>query len=232
MDKQPVNSRQQTDVAESYSAATLEPDLVERLFAGCITDRHDAGHVLFLQDDLSDELHLLVSGTVEISIYSASGRKLVANIVTAGSLVGEIGALDGGIRTATATCFSNCEVKTLSRAKLLRRVEDDGELASALINLLCARLRWISAELGDQAHLKIDQRLAKRLTLLDELMADRNGWIAIPQAELAEYLGATRESINKILTAWRREGILESKRGSIRILKPDRLLQLSRDRDT
>ncbi len=216
------------DIEESPSAATLAPEMIERLFAGCVADHHSGGQDLFLQDDISEELHLLVSGSVEISIYAASGRKLVANMLKAGSLVGEIGALDGGMRTATATCTTDCEVKTISRPQLLRRIEEDGELATALIGLLCARIRWISAELGDQAHLKIEQRLAKRLVLLNDLMTDADGWIKITQADLAEFLGATRESVNKTITHWEDENILKKRRGYIRVLKAGSLRALSR----
>lgn len=223
-----LNMHPEDEIQESPAAATLEPEMIERLFLGCISDHHNSGHDLFLQDDISEEIHLLVAGTVEISIYAASGRKLVANIVRAGSLVGEIGALDGGIRTATATCTTDCEVKTLSRGQLLRRIAEDGELATALIGLLCARIRWISAELGDQAHLKIEQRLAKRLVLLSRLMSDDNGWIKITQADLAEFLGATRESVNKTITHWENDKILEKRRGFIRVMKRGVLHRLSR----
>src|SRR5690606_3226264 len=106
------------------------------------------------------------------------------------SLVGEIAALDGGERTATATCITACELVSLSRARLFERIEQHPRLAVAIIELLCARLRWVSGELGDQALLKIEARLAKRLAFLSGLIADPDGWIAISQSELAEFLGA------------------------------------------
>jgi CRP/FNR family cyclic AMP-dependent transcriptional regulator len=212
---------------ELAAAATLPTQILDELFSDAVIERKKTGHHLFLQDDRSENLYFLRSGTVEISIYSIAGKKLVANIVRSGSLIGEVGALDGGMRTATATCIEDCEILVIGRTRLLAKISTNPEIANALIALLCARVRWVSGELGDQAHLKIEQRLAKRLTMLGRLMAGSDGWIAIPQAELAEFLGATRESVNKILTQWRRLGLLELKRGSVRIVDHGRLQEFA-----
>lgn len=209
------------------AAATLSPEIFKILFSGARLEHKKAGHHLFLQDDRAENLYALRAGTVEISIYSVAGKKLVANIVRAGGLIGEIGALDGGLRTATATCVEDCDVLVISRKRLLAKIAEKPEIATGLIKLLCARVRWVSNELGDQAHLKIEQRLAKRLLMLGELLAGKDGWIPIPQSELAEFLGATRESVNKILTLWRRLKVLELKRGSVRIADRGRLLEFA-----
>ncbi|WP_265516556.1 Crp/Fnr family transcriptional regulator [Nitratireductor luteus] len=197
--------------------ARLRPDQFERLFGGCRPEHHSAGKHLFMQEDASDRIYGVLSGTIEISIYSPGGRKLVANIELTRSLVGEIGVLDGGARTASALCLTDCVLVSLSRAQLFERLEKNASLALAMIGLLCARLRWVSGERNDQALLKIEARLAKRLLFLSRLMADGDGWIPISQSELAAFLGATRESVNKILNEWRGRSLIATKRGAIRV---------------
>lgn len=205
------------DLRELPRLARISPHLFELLFSGCKLERFTAGQHLFVQEDVADRIYGVISGTVEISIYSAGGQKLVANIELAQSLVGEIGALDGGPRTATAICFSDCELVSLSRAQLFDRIEKHPPLARAMIELLCARLRWVSGELGDQAFLGIEARLAKRLIFLSGMMSDQSGWIPISQSELAEFLGVTRESVNKTLNEWRNRSIITIKRGGLRV---------------
>lgn len=197
--------------------ARLRPDQFELLFGGCRTEHHGAGKHLFMQEDASDRIYGVLSGTVEISIYSPGGRKLVANIELSRSLVGEIGVLDGGPRTASALCLMDCALVSLSRTQLLEKLEKNASLALAMIGLLCARLRWVSGERNDQALLKIEARLAKRLLFLSRLLADGDGWIPISQAELAAFLGATRESVNKMLNEWRGRSLIAMKRGAIRV---------------
>jgi CRP-like cAMP-binding protein len=205
----------------------IGPDLFDLLFTGCRVERYAAGQHLFVQEDASDRIYGVISGTVEISLYSPGGQKLVANIELHHSLVGEIGALDGGTRTATAICLTPCELVSLSRAQLFERMERHPTLARVMIELLCARLRWVSGEMGDLAFFAIEARLAKRLALLSRINADKDGWIEISQAELAEFLGATRESVNKTLNDWRSRGVIELRRGGVRVMSAPRLRHIA-----
>lgn len=197
--------------------------LFDLLFKGCRIERYPAGQHLFVQEDDSDRIYGVLSGTVEISLFSPGGQKLVANIELHHSLVGEIGALDGGTRTATAICLTACELVSLSRAQLFERMQSHPDLARAMIELLCARLRWVSGEMGDLAFFAIEARLAKRLALLSSINSGRDGWIELSQAELAEFLGATRESVNKTLNDWRSRGVIELRRGGVRVISAAKL---------
>jgi len=196
----------------------VQPDLLSQLFRGQTIEHWSDGETLFLQDDPSDRVFGIVSGAVEISLLSPDGRKIVANLVTAPSLVGEIGALDGGPRTATATCSGPCRLQSLSRANFLDKVTSTRELSAAVIDLLCSRIRWISGEFGDQVMLKVDARLAKRLLSMAAALAEGREWIEISQSELADFLGATRESVNKHLKRWREARLIDIRRSGVRIL--------------
>ncbi|BCG79393.1 hypothetical protein MesoLj113b_29350 [Mesorhizobium sp. 113-3-3] len=155
----------------------------------------------------------------------------MANLEPSYSLIGEIGALDGHPRTATAICLTVCELVSLSRKQLFDRIEKHPPLARAMIELLCARLRWVSGELGDHAFLSIEARLAKRLFFLARVIADGSGWIPISQSELGEFLGATRESVNKTLNNWRNRSIIAMKRGGLRITNAGALRHLADSQD-
>jgi CRP-like cAMP-binding protein len=214
------------DSKASKEAASLCPAHFELLFGGCKPEGRKAGEYLFMHEDPADRVYGVLSGTVEISTYSMSGRKLVANIELSRSLIGEIGALDGGPRTASAVCLTDCELVSLSRAQLMRKLAENASLALAMIELLCLRLRWINNERNDLALLKVEARLAKRLLLLRERLADDAGWIRISQSELAAFLGATRESVNKMLNTWRNREFIDIKRGAIRLVSRHSLQEI------
>jgi CRP-like cAMP-binding protein len=214
------------DSKASKEAASLCPAHFELLFGGCKPEGRKAGEYLFMHEDPADRIYGVLSGTVEISTYSMSGRKLVANIELSRSLIGEIGALDGGPRTASAVCLTDCELVSLSRAQLMRKLAENASLALAMIELLCLRLRWINNERNDLALLKVEARLAKRLLLLGERLADDAGWIRISQSELAAFLGATRESVNKMLNTWRNREFIDIKRGAIRLVSRHSLQEI------
>jgi CRP-like cAMP-binding protein len=217
------------EAAAAFDQSFSDRDLFELLFDNCVADRMPAGRHLFLQEDRSDRIFGLVDGSVEISIYSIDGQKLVANMQTPPNIIGEIGALDGGLRTATAICRTDCMIVSLDRTQLLRRIEESPLLARSMLRLICRRVRWVSESLGDQAFLNVEARLAKRLLLLDRLLADEAGWIAISQSEIAEFLGATRESVNKLINAWRSRSLIDIKRGRIKVANARSLRQIATD---
>ena len=156
------------DGKASDETVSFRPEHFELLFGNCRPERYQAGDYLFMHDDPSDRIYGVLSGIVEISTYSISGRKLVANIEQSRSLVGEIGALDTGPRTASAVCLTDCDLVSLNRPQLMRKLADNASLALAMIEILCLRLRWLNAERNDLALLKIEARLAKRLLLLGD----------------------------------------------------------------
>lgn len=214
----------------SASPKAFPAAFFRELFAGCHPERHTAGQALFIQGDPGDRVFGVLSGKLEISLLASDGRKLVANIETAESLVGEIAALDGGPRSASVTCLSDCSVVSLSRTQMLDRLDRSPALSHAIIAHLCGRLRWMSDEVGDQALLSLDRRLAKRVLLLAGIIAEPTGWIIVSQQEIAEFLGATRESVNKSLSDWRAAGLVEVGRGKLRVVAPDGLRRIAEGR--
>lgn len=215
------------EAGQSFS----DRDLFELLFDNCVADTLPAGRHLFLQEDRADRVFGLIDGSVEISIYSIDGQKLVANMQTAPNIIGEIGALDGGLRTATAICRTDCLIVSLDRPQLLRRIEESPVLARSMLQLVCRRVRWVSESLGDQAFLSVEARLAKRLILLDKILADPAGWIAISQNEIGEFLGATRESVNKLLNGWKSRALIDVRRGHVKVINARGLRRLATDED-
>lgn len=226
MDNTQARGLRTTQDSKASKEATLRLAHFELLFGDCRSEHHQAGEYLFMHEDPADRIYGVLSGTVEISTFSLSGRKLVANIELSRSLIGEIGALDGGQRTASAVCLTDCELVSLSRTQLMRKLGENASLALAMIDLLCARLRWIDNERNDLALLKVEARLAKRLLLLGERLADDAGWIRISQSELAAFLGATRESVNKMLNTWRNRKLIDIRRSAIRLVSKHGLQEI------
>jgi len=201
----------------------LSPCVLDQI-AGLAMIRTYAGDaILFRQCDPGDALYIVESGLVEISFIGPSGRKLVLNYMHAGDVFGEIALLDGGERTATATTVGPSTLYRIARSDALALLADKPEVAAELIHVLCRRLRWISSQLEDRALLPIPARTAKKLLLLVERMDALNGHLEISQNDLADIVGATRESVNRTLSQWRDLGWIELARGTIRVKNVDDL---------
>lgn len=221
--------------AGDFTGALRRSDLIGDLSAesldylGDIVERIDLERnaVLFFQDDPGDGVYVVESGSVEISILSPSGKKLSLNVMRPPDVFGEIAALDGGPRTATATCLEDTALLRFGRRRLREAMLEQPEIAVDLIAILCARLRWVSQQVEDLAIRNLEGRLARRLLILHHKFSDEMGNLQLSQSELADFLGVTRESTNKTLQTWRSRGLITLSRGSIRIIKLDDLANVA-----
>ena len=108
-------------------------------------------------------------------------------------------------------------LRRIGRSELLELFRDDPDIAAELVGILCARLRWISQQVEDLALLNVEGRVASRLIILHRKFSDASGQLHISQSELADFLGITRETTNKVLQSWRAAGLIDLSRGAIRI---------------
>lgn len=185
-----------------------------------------AGEVLFTQGDPGDAFYVIERGDIEISVHSSDGRKLALDVHRDGEVFGEI-ALFGGNRTASATALTDCTLRRIRRSDVLSALRRDPDLALDFIDVLCARLRTVSAKVEERAFLPVPARLASRLLYLDGKIARPDGTLMVSQADLADFVGATRESTAKTLARWRARNWIALSRGSVRILDRDALEDLA-----
>ncbi|MCW2318320.1 cAMP-binding domain of CRP or a regulatory subunit of cAMP-dependent protein kinases [Rhodoblastus acidophilus] len=190
------------------------------------------GELLCNVGDPSDALFVILSGRMRIWIASASGVEVTLNVLVAGSIFGEIGMLDGSVRTAGASAMSPAELVSISRATFFRALERDSQLARNVIGLLCRRLRWTSARMEDAVLRPAPQRLARLLAHLaqDHSRLTRRGHeltLKLTQGELAQWTAMSRESLNKLLNRWIDEGVLFQEKGVLTICNAEMLSDLA-----
>ena len=186
--------------------------------------RVDAGHALFDQGDFDDRLYILDEGRMEVSVLSAAGKKLSLNQMRAGAVFGEIAVLDPGPRTARIEALEPCRLRAIRQASLTAAMAAHPDLAIELLRLSGRRMRWLSAQVEEQFFLTPAARLAAKLIYLRSEAGD----VRMSQAQLADYVGVTREVVSKTLSEWRRDGVVGLSRGRI-VLEDINALEEIRD---
>jgi CRP/FNR family transcriptional regulator, cyclic AMP receptor protein len=206
---------------------------IKRLDSFADTRRIASGTTLFVKGAPGTALFAVVSGTVKIAVTSIDGREATFNLLHAGDIFGEIALLDGQPRTANAIAVTDCELIVIKHGDFLRFVHGEPQVAMKLIELLCARLRVAGTRMEEAVFLHLPVRLARLLVwLLEEnaAAADKNS-LSITQQEISGLLGATRESVNKHLQIWARQGVIALKRGTILVLVPRALAAIANGHD-
>jgi len=187
---------------------------------------------IFQEGDQPDGLYVIESGEIKISFESSEAKEMIVVIYGPGDIVGELGALDGFPRSATATAHTNTTVRFLNTKQFSDYLGRNTPVAFSLLRMLAQRLRQTSDVLEDSLFLGVEPRLAKRLLVLADRFGDASPKglrfkFGLSQGDLGKTVGLTRESINKTLGKWTRAGILKHEDGVVTIYDLDRLSDIA-----
>ncbi|MGN0064311.1 MAG: Crp/Fnr family transcriptional regulator [Nocardioides sp.] len=186
------------------------------------------GEVLFHEGDSGDRLYVVLEGKVKLGRSSADGRENLLAIMGPGQMFGELSLFDPGPRSATVTAVTDAAFASLSHEDLLRWLDGRPQVARGLLSQLAARLRKSNDVVADLVFSDVPGRVAK--ALLD--LADRFGRSAddgihvhhdLTQEELAQLVGASRETVNKALADFASRGWVRLEPRSVVIMDIERL---------
>lgn len=196
-------------------AAALEARGFRRSFA--------RGHAIFHAGQVADRVLILRTGRVKVIAPSASGREIVLAFHVPGDLVGELAALDGGVRSASMVALEAVDVLALTPTEFRAFLDAHPAAALALVSTLSRRLRDADARLMEFATVDSLGRVAIRLVELCERFGEPDGDeidVALPlsQEELAGWACTSLESAARALQTMRSLGWIETRRRAIRVL--------------
>lgn len=210
------------------------------LFAGLLDDdraelaarlrrrRYRRGETLFLRGDPGSFLYVVQVGRVKIAMSSNQGKEVILALMGPGDFFGELALLDGGERSADAVVVEDCSLLLLGRKDFNRYVEQRPRVALEVMSVLSRRIRQTNNLVHDAAFFDVPGRLANAMLRLGETLGyETPAGVTInrhlTQAELAEMIGSTRESVNKWLSYYQRQRFIRLERGLITILRPQAL---------
>ena len=198
----------------------LAPEDLDKLVSYSRVMRYRANDSIFLKGSPGTGMMAVISGRVKISAPSPDGKEVILNLINPGEIFGEIALLDGKERTADAVALTDCELLVLERRDFLPFLQSRPELCVRLLGVLCERLRRTSEQVEEILFLELPERFARALMRLAQSHGERTpGGIRITlplsQREFGEMVGISRESINKQLSAWQRDGWIALDKGQI-----------------
>ena len=204
---------------------------LDELAALARTQKFDKGAIVFNQGDEGDALYGVAAGRIRVSVSDESGREVFLNHLSPGETFGEIALLDGLPRTASAIAATASTLVSIARSTFISHLANDASLGMHLIELLCQRLRWVSERVEEDTFLAGPARAARRLYMLAENfgLPARGGDIelTISQAELAQFLGMSRQMVNQYLQDWVKAGWITLSRGHVVVHEPGEIRNLS-----
>jgi CRP/FNR family cyclic AMP-dependent transcriptional regulator len=215
--------------------AELDPQEVAKVAAVSQVRSYAQRQVIVTQGEPAQALYAIVRGRLKVVSAGPDGRDTVLGIMAEGEVFGEVALIDGGTRSATVTAIESCELLVVERKQFLELLEQSPQISIKLLIVLAGRLRRLSQRSEDAAFLDVPSRLARSLLDLAVRFGERRAAsndisisLKLSQQELGDLIGATRESINKHLNDWTRQGFLRLQSGRMIISDIESVRRLAR----
>jgi CRP-like cAMP-binding protein len=217
-------------LAEVGLFADLSPTELENLALLMRPRAYAKDEVIYLRGDPGTAFYLIISGKVKIALTSPDGKELILRRMGPGAFHGELALLDEEPRSADAIALEESVLLVLQRDAFRQFLQNHPAAAASLLSTVSHYLRRNAELIEDATFLDVPARLARVLLQL----ASEPGSTAVPaagavipekvkQGELASLVGATRESINKWLGAFEKQGLIRYDKGQITLLRPSGL---------
>lgn len=191
------------------------------------------GDVLFHEGEPGDRLFLVRDGKIKLGRRSNDGRENLLAVLGPGEMFGELSLFDPGPRTATATVVADAVILELGHHDLVAWLVDKPTVAEHLLQALARRLRRTNEALADLVFSDVPGRVAKALLDLSTRFGqpvDEGIRVAhdLTQEELAQLVGASRETVNKALADFAARGWVRREGRAVVLLDVDRLERRAR----
>ncbi len=210
---------------EGHPTTGLVPDL---LLHAARTVTASQGQAVFEQDAPGEAAYLVVEGKVKIIQRTDSGPSNVLALLGPGHVFGELSLFDGGARSASAYAVTSVTLRELDRDRLDELLHAHSDVAIWLIQQLAHRLRRATDSAAELVFSDVPARLAQILLDLADQFGRQDGGVVLvdhglTQLELAQLVGAARESVNKALSAFATRGWIRVEGRTAHILDQDAL---------
>ncbi|CAL99678.1 transcriptional regulator, Crp/Fnr family [Saccharopolyspora erythraea NRRL 2338] len=189
--------------------------------------------MIFAEGEPGDRLYIIQSGKVKLGRKSPDGRENLLAIMGPSDMFGELSIFDPGPRTSTATTVTEVRALTMDRTALRQWIGTRPEIAEQLLRVVARRLRRTNGMLADLIFTDVPGRVAKALLQLAQRFGSQEAGLLrvthdLTQEEIAQYVGASRETVNKALADFAHRGWLRLEGKSVLILDPERLARRAR----
>ncbi|HEX2910270.1 MAG TPA: Crp/Fnr family transcriptional regulator [Chloroflexia bacterium] len=211
--------------------AGLEPDhqALAKLAAATVEEHYERGQLLFLEGETCRGLYYVQEGRVRVFKSGPEGKEQNLRLAGPGMTFNDVPVLDGGPNPASADALEPCTVWIVPTSAVQQLLDDEPEIAKAVIKIFANRMRHLTALIGDISLRQVTGRVAR--ILLSQVEEDAIPGIGISnmvssqmtQAQIASTAGTVREMVGRALKSMENAGAIEAHRGHIIIKDSQKL---------
>lgn len=217
---------------KSASGEAAPPELVSALQAAGNPLRARSGQLLVAEGARSDDVYIILSGKLRVTIYSADGREVIMRDLGLGEMFGDLSAVDNGRRSASILAVEESRLLILKGRDFRTQVFSTPAAAAWFATHLVHQVRMLTERVFELSTLNVRSRLHCQLLRLCALAGVSGNSATIepsPTHEvLATMIGSHREAVTREISYLVTAGIVEQGRRRLVVTDLGKLTNLVR----
>ena len=182
---------------------------------------------VFSEGDMPLNVYFIKSGNVKTFKSNPDGKELIINLYSTNDFFGFEAILENQNYSESAVTLQDTELISIPRYDFLIMVQQHPDVSKSFIRLLCKAVADREKQLLNLAYNSVRQRTAEALLKASQLKDDKS-IISITRDDLAKMVGTAAESVIRVLSDFKDEGLIEAEGTKIRILHPAKLEKVIR----
>lgn len=177
------------------------------------------GKVIIAQDGAPNKLFFILQGKVKIFHTTLKGSEYLMAVAGPGELVGEVEILTNENHICSVKALTDCRLGVVEKTAYRDWLREDHSFSLLVNQAICFRLQKISARSAMHLIYPLEYSVLKYIK--DAVQASPVKKLYVSRKELAEYLGTSPRSINRILKKLQEQEILSVSKDAIRVVSMD-----------
>jgi CRP/FNR family transcriptional regulator, cyclic AMP receptor protein len=197
-------------------------DVVRQLLQVARRRTFRRGEVVIHQNDPADSLHLIVKGRFSVRVTTPLGEPATVAVLVAGDMFGEMALLgEKSVRSATVEALEQAETLCIYEGDFARLRNEHPVVNKVVITFLINEVRVMNERLLEAYYVPAERRVLRRVGELAGVYPeapDGTVEIRLTQEIIAGMAGTSRATVNAVLGDAQTRGLVELRRGSVRVL--------------
>ncbi|QOJ22311.1 MAG: Crp/Fnr family transcriptional regulator [Gammaproteobacteria bacterium] len=208
----------------------LSTEDMAKIAAACQWHRYDAGNEIVRYHDQNNSVFFIVQGEIRILYHGLSGQEVILCDLPTGEMFGELTAIDGHPRSATAIAKTSALLASMSASDFQHLVYSNRQIAETILKRLTGQVRRLTERVYDFSTLAVRNRIqSELLRLAREHMTSANAAIISPsptQTEIANLVSTHREAVSRELKKLVKDNLIMRQGHDLHVLDIARLTQM------
>ncbi len=177
--------------------------------------------LLCSKGDDNRTMYIIKQGTMDVSVYTESGKELILSTLQAGDYFGELSMLDGEPVSANITSTTNGEIIFVHKEDFFKAMNLNPSIAFNVIHHLCSKIRELTDKAEDFALKDVYERFVRLLGDLSDEAENGERIVGTPltHKSIALRIGSSREMVSRVMKELEVGGYIETKNKIITIKK-------------